>query len=73
MRSNSERFCEMSVTMPVSCGRGESSEKITSSPFTKNSTPNRPWPPRSSTTLRAMSSAAARAAADIGVGCQLSR
>ncbi len=28
--------------MPVSCGRGLSSEKITSSPFTKYSTPKNP-------------------------------
>ena len=41
-RSNSERFCEIEVTMPVSCGLGESSEKTASSPRTKNSTPKMP-------------------------------
>ena len=44
---------EISVTMPVSCGRGLSSEKIAWSPRMKNSTPKMPWPPSASTTLRA--------------------
>ena len=43
--ANSERSWLASVTMPVSCGRGETSEKITSSPATKSSTPKIPWPP----------------------------
>jgi hypothetical protein len=43
--SNSFSSCEIRVTMPVSCGRGLSSEKIASSPRMKNSTPNSPWPP----------------------------
>ena len=40
--ANSERSWLIIVTMPVSWGRGESSEKITSSPTTKNSTPKMP-------------------------------
>ena len=43
--------------MPVSCGRGDSSLKITRSPFTKNSTPKMPapsGPARRSTTALAM-------------------
>ena len=47
-RANSESSCEIRVTRPVSCGRGLTSEKITVSPLTKNSTPNRPCPPSAS-------------------------
>lgn len=43
--------------MPVSWGRGETSLNHTSSPLMKSSTPNRPWPPRASTTLAATSGA----------------
>ena len=32
------------VTMPVSCGRGDNSEKYTSSSVRKNSTPQMPVP-----------------------------
>eukprot|EP01022_Parablepharisma_sp_SALTPOND_P004214 TRINITY_DN118_c5_g1_i1.p1 TRINITY_DN118_c5_g1~~TRINITY_DN118_c5_g1_i1.p1 ORF type:complete len:1641 (+),score=478.48 TRINITY_DN118_c5_g1_i1:3715-8637(+) len=58
------------VTMPVSCGRGLTSENQTMSPLTNSSTPNRPRPPRFSVTLRAMSRAFSRAAPGIGCGCQ---
>ena len=69
-------FCETIVTMPVSCGRGDSSENHTVSPFTNISTPNRPRPfaPHSSfTTFFAMSRALRSAVFDMACGCQLSR
>src|SRR5690606_4714447 len=71
--ANSDRSCEISVTRPVSCGRGETSENQTSSPLTKNSMPNTPRPPSAAETLPAISRARSSARADIGCGCQLSR
>ena len=52
--SNSFRFWLIRVTRPVSCGRGDSSEKTTSPLQMKNSTPKRPAPPRLSVTVLAM-------------------
>ena len=43
------------VTMPVSCGRGLTSENHTWSPLTNNSTPKMPRPPRLSVTALAIS------------------
>ena len=56
--------------MPVSCGRGETSLNMTSSPLTNSSTPKMPRPPRSSVILPAISRAAASAVSLIGCGCQ---
>ena len=39
-KANCERSCVIIVTIPVSCGRGETSLKMTSSPLTNNSIPN---------------------------------
>ena len=72
-RLNSDRFCDISVTKPVSCGRGETSLNHTLSPLTKNSMPNTPQPPRSFATASAMRSASASAFADIACGCHDSR
>ena len=55
--SNSLCACVHIVTMPVSCGRGLTSENQTSSPLTNSSTPKMPRPPRSAVTLPAMSRA----------------
>ena len=44
--SNSDRRCVASVTSPVSCGRGLTSENQTSSPLMNSSTPKMPRPPR---------------------------
>ena len=70
--ANSLWYWVTSVTRPVSCGRGLTSENQTSSPFTNSSTPNRPWPPSAWVTLAAMSRLACKAAALIAWGCQLS-
>ena len=68
--ANSLRSCVISVTMPVSWGRGETSLNQTVSPFTKSSTPKRPRPPTSSVTAFAMRWASASAASLMGWGCQ---
>ena len=74
--SNSDWRWVTMVTMPVSWGRGESSENQTSSPRTKNSTPKRPRQgplpacASASVTALAMSRAEARAASLIAMGCQ---
>src|SRR3989338_1267938 len=78
--------CETIVTIPVSCGRGLSSENQTLSPFppeadppleeTNNSTPKipRPFVPQSSpTTFFAIPCAFLSAVLDIGCGCHDSR
>ncbi len=70
--SNSFCHCVIIVTMPVSCGRGLTSLNHTSAPLTNSSTPNSPWPPRSSVTALAMRSALASAAGSMRIGCQLS-
>ena len=62
--------------MPVSCGRGESSLKMTRLPFTKNSTPKRPAP--SGPAMRSVMAFAMRwawrtSAGFMGHGIQLSR
>lgn len=61
------------MVMPVSCGRGETSEKSTSSPRMNSSTPNRPVPPSASVTAAATRWLSASAASLIGCGCQDSR
>jgi len=37
--------CDIIVTIPVSCGRGDTSLKITLSSFMKSSTPKMPYHP----------------------------
>ncbi|CFW30526.1 Uncharacterised protein [Bordetella pertussis] len=71
---SSNSFCtwEIRVTMPVSCGRGLTSENQTWSPATNSSTPNMPRPPRSPVTARAISRERCSATGDMGWGCQLS-
>jgi hypothetical protein len=69
----SERSCETSVTMPVSCGRGETSLKITSLPFTNSSTPKIPRPPSAPVTFFAIACAFFSTAGFIGCGCHDSR
>ena len=69
-RSNSFCACVHIVTIPVSCGRGLTSENQTSSPLTKSSTPKMPRPPRLAVTLlRDVARASSAASADIGCGC----
>ncbi len=60
-RANSDRSWEISVTRPVSCGRGDTSLNHTWSPLMNSSTPNRPRPPRASVTARAIRSDSASA------------
>jgi len=71
--ANSDNVCVAIVTMPVSCGRGETSLKSTSSPRTNSSTPKIPVPPSAPVIVAASSSAPSRAESLIGCGCQLSR
>ncbi len=71
--ANSLRACVAIVTMPVSCGRGETSLNSTSSPTTNSSTPKTPWPPSASVTVAATSSERRAAASLIGCGCQTLR
>jgi CheY-like chemotaxis protein len=68
---NSNSLCTWvaMVTMPVSCGRGLTSENQTMSSLTNSSTPNRPRPPRFAVTLPAMSRARSSASGFIGCGC----
>ena len=61
-----------SVTIPVSCGRGDNSEKIAPSLLTKNSTPHSPAPPSAFVTAPAISCACFKCSGFIGIGCQLS-
>ena len=71
--SNSEKFCvPANVTIPVSCGRGDNSEKYAPSFVMKNSTPQIPAPPKAAVTFAAISCASAKCAGCIGIGCQLS-
>src|SRR3569623_751558 len=70
--SNSLNSWLAMVTMPVSCGRGLTSLNHTRAPFTNNSTPKLPRPPRRVVTLVAMVRALASAAGSIYCGCQLS-
>ena len=60
----------MSVTMPVSWGRGETSLKITLSPLTNSSTPNTPRPPSAVVTSCAARLASVHAFSLMGWGCQ---
>ena len=69
--SNSLRFWLINVTSPVSCGLGDSSEKITSSPLIKNSTPNNPTPPRLSVIDKARRCAFSKTLCLSSAGCQL--
>jgi hypothetical protein len=46
--ANCERSWEIIVTMPVSCGLGDTSENQTSSPLINSSTPKMPLPPSAS-------------------------
>jgi hypothetical protein len=55
--------------MPVSCGRGLTSENHTASPRTKSSTPKMPRPPSAAVTRSAMACERSSAGADIGCGC----
>ena len=68
---NSNSFCHWvhMVTMPVSCGRGLTSENHTLLPLTKSSTPKMPRPPSSAVMRVAMSRAVFRATTLIGCGC----
>ena len=67
-RANSLKCWVARVTRPVSCGRGETSENQTWSPFTNSSTPNRPRPPSESVTLPAMSCADGQRGGGHGLG-----
>ena len=68
--SNSDSRWLAIVTMPVSCGRGETSENSTSWPQMNSSTPNTPQPPRASVIRPATSRARSSAAAGSACGCQ---
>lgn len=64
---------EISVTRPVSWGRGDTSLHQTWLPFTKSSTPKMPRPPSSPVTAAAMRRLSASAFGLMGWGCQDSR
>ena len=68
--ANSLRCWVTSVTRPVSCGRGLTSENQTSSPRTNNSTPKMPCPPSASVACRAIARARSSASTLMGWGCQ---
>ena len=72
-KANSDKSCEINVTIPVSCGRGDTSLNHTSSPLTKSSTPNSPRPPNLLVMRSAMSRLRSSAVALIGCGCHDSR
>ena len=71
--ANSERSCETSVTIPVSCGRGETSLKYTSPPLMNSSTPKIPAPPSAPVTTSATRLASPSSSSVIGCGCHDSR
>ena len=73
MSTQFSQSCVIIVTIPVSCGRGETSLNMTSSPLMNNSTPKIPRPPKASVILPAISRAFALAARLMACGCQDSR